>query len=497
MSFRDENIRFAQQLDISPRVFSDPVITVELRRDAADSQGNIAAFIFALNLLSRTFERVHAVFPAGTEAPRHPWNLKTVSEMINELNDTVDGTICIGPPNRSDVVLSIGDRPSIPANREVFVHGSHWRAALDCDLSEAGEGVFGPLYAACMGAAQVLLHLLNGIGAAYQPMAPFNFSLLDLLSSGADCVTPKPIFIQETHLVGVGAVGSAAIYTLAHLDDIAGVLHLIDNERVDKSNLNRYVLMRRRDIGRWKVDIANAALHGTSIKAVPYPGAFSSYAYEYGDSTNLLLSPVDSKEGRRRLAKMLPRRVINAATRETTVTVSTHGFADGKACLHCLYMTQQNKASHEEIMAADMGLPPAMVQELVGTNAPLDAQIVARIEQYRGVEPGKWSDRVGLPIDSFYIRAVCGEAALPLPTASVIAPLSFVSASAGVLLAAELVKVGHPELSSQALDNHFSVDTLHRPNPMFRRRHPQEPSGRCICWDPDYIEVYSQKYPSN
>ena len=494
MTFRSENQRFVEQIDVSPEVFSRPTIAVELRPDAARHPGNTAAFLLAVNLLSRTFERVHAVFPSGIEAADHPWGLGTVRAVVDELNDTVEGAVHIGAPGRSDVVLSVGARSSISADREVVVRGSPWRAALDCDLASEGEGIFGFLYAACMGAAQVLLHVLNGMKAAYRPMAPFNFSLLDLLPCGADVDTPKLITIPGTHLVGVGAVGSAAVYALAYLGDLQGVLHLIDNEAVDKTNLNRYVLMRRRDVGRSKVDVARDALGRTAIQSVPFRGAFSCYVKKHGGAINLLLSPVDSPEGRRGLAKELPQRVINAATGRTTVTVSTHGFNDGKACLHCLYPVDPNGASREDIMAADMGLSVEEVRELVRTNAPVDAQLVARIEAHRGADPGRWAGNVGAPIDSFYVKAVCGEATLRLPVANVVAPLSFISASAGILLAVELVKTAHPELSRWALDNYFRVDTLKHPNPAFRRLQPQDRSGRCICRDPDYIGVYSEKY---
>ena len=101
---------------------------------------------------------------------------------------------------------------------------------------------------------------------------------------------------------------------------------------------------------------------------------------------------------------------------------------------------------------------------------------------------------MGSPIDSFYVKAVCGEAPLRLPFANVVAPLSFVSASAGILLAAELIKAAHPQLSRWTLDNYFRVDTLKHPNPAFRRLKPQDQSGRCICRDPDYIVVFSDKY---
>ena len=69
MTFRSENQRFIEQIDVSSDVFSRPTIAVELRPDAARHPGNTAAFLLAVNLLSRTFERVHAVFPPGTEAP--------------------------------------------------------------------------------------------------------------------------------------------------------------------------------------------------------------------------------------------------------------------------------------------------------------------------------------------------------------------------------------------------------------------------------------------
>ena len=497
MSFRTENLRFADQFGIAAEAFSSPVVTVELRRDAAKRQGNTAAFLLAVSLLSRTFEKVHAVFPSGAEAPRHPWNHGTVSAVIEELNDTVRRNLRVEPPKRSNVVLSVGETPSIPADREVVVRGTHWRAALDCDLPDAGEGVLGSLYAGCMGAAQVLLHVLNMMDAHYRPMTPFNFSLLNLGSCGAADETPKPIHLPDTHLVGVGAVGSAAVYALAHLGDISGTLHLIDNQTVDDPNLNRYVLMRRRDIARWKVDVAAKTLRGTSIEVAPYRDSFANYVDKYGRNVNLLLSPVDSEEGRREIAKMLPRRIINAATGGTTVTISTHGFNDGRACLHCLYMPDLNRASPEEIMAEEMGLQPEKVKELLRTNDPIGAELLAQIERNQGVDPGTWASATELSIGSFYVKAVCGDATLRLPTANVIAPLSFISASAGILLAAELIKTGHPELRGWTLDNYFRLDTLHPPQPAFHHIRAQDSSGKCICRDPDYIAVYSQKYAAN
>ena len=345
MQRHDERDRFADQFNLTRKVFSDSAITVELSHDAARRPGHVRTFLLAVNLLSRTFDRVYAVFPAGIEARRHPWHLGMVDAVVDELRDTTDGALTVGRPARSDVVLAIGERASVRADRQVMVSGSHWRAALDCDVQGGGEGVFGTLYAAAMGSAQVLLHTLELTGAAYRPLAPLRFSLLDLLPDGASGQSVQPVSLPEAHLVGIGAVGSAAVYTLAHLDEARGTVHLIDNEDVDESNRRRYVLMRGRDTGEPKVEVAGRALRASAIDAKPYRGAFEDYTKDHpAMPIHLLLTPIDSEEGRRALARMLPRRVINAATGGTTVTLSTHGFADGKACLHCLYLVEPNEA---------------------------------------------------------------------------------------------------------------------------------------------------------
>ena len=325
-------------------------------------------------------------------------------------------------------------------------------------------------------------------------MKPILFSLLDLLPSGTDRILGQSVRIPDAHLAGVGAVGSAAIYALAHFGNVCGTTHLIDNDKVDDTNLNRYVLMRQQDVGRFKVVVAAEGLGNTAVHSDPFAGSFADFLEERGPNVDLLLTPVDSQEGRRAIARRLPRRVINASTGETAVTLSTHGFADGKACLHCLYSPEPNQKTNEEVMAEHLRLPAEMVRELVEKNTLLDANLISEIEQLQGVSRGTWSEHVGSPIQSFYNRAVCSDAELHGPTADVVAPLSFISASAGILLAAELVKAGDPELALFSLDNYFRFDTLHHPNPAYRQMRLQDASGNCICNDPDFVAVHAARY---
>lgn len=494
MGFRDKNLRFAQRHAIVPEVFSEPTVAVELQEGPSLHRGNVGAFVLALNSLARLFENTVAVFPQGTRLDAHPWHLKTVDEAVEEINRTVDGAVRTRSSRDPDIVLSIGAPTTMTAKRSAFCCGTQWVAALDQALDSAGEGILGCLYGATIGAAQVLLHALDLAGASYQPMPPHCFNLLDHSSTPHNGPSLGSIHVPESHLVGVGAVGSACLYALAHLPGVTGQIHLIDNEPVDESNLNRYVLMRQSDLECSKVDVGARAFSGHGLSVVPHEMTYDQFARDLQRSVDLLLTPVDSEEGRCALAKELPRRVINAATGGTTVTLSTHGFADGKACLHCLYLPRANQKSRSEIVADDLGLSVAEVQERIASNAPLEPRLVASIESHRGVPPGTWATYAGKPILSFYDAAICGEAALRLPTDNVIAPLSFISCAAGILLAAELVKLGSRDLKPYALDNYLRLDTLQRPNSAFRRVMQQETTGTCICHDLDYVEIYASRH---
>jgi len=356
-------------------------------------------------------------------------------------------------------------------------------------------GLFGALFAACYGAAQCFLLAAAATGADYRPVKPFRFSLLTYDSGTDNAPMPAQVNFGESHLVGVGAVGAAFVYTLGHLPRSDGILHLIDNDGVDDPNLERYILMRKKDVDAKKTDVAEAALRSGGPRGLSYPLSMQAFQQRHGHTQDLLITPVDSELGRRKLAAGLPGAVLNAATSGTSVTVSRHGFGNGKACLHCLYLPQIEEVTTEKRIAKDMGLAVREVEELIARNEGVSEELVRRVEKNLGIEAGKFQAYVGKHLQSFYQRAVCGEARVSTPTGTIISPLAFISAAAGVLLATEYFKMHSPEVARFCLDNFFRVDTLHAPNPVFRQVKPQDPTERCICWDQDFLETFRGKYP--
>jgi molybdopterin/thiamine biosynthesis adenylyltransferase len=492
VSYGAENQRFVNQIRVPHDVFGKPTVVVELPVGAERVPGAAAAFVLAGNLLCRIFERVHLVAP-NLELEPHPWGVRNLEAAAEVLNQLAVGSVMWGRPGTADIVLGVGAAPTIAATRRTFVSFSPWTAAVEQVLPANGEAIVGPLFAACFGASQVFLHSAQLVEAVYRPMPPFVFSALTYGHEDVLVATTGQLELPASHLVGVGAVGSALVYTLGHTR-AKGLLDPIDDDFVDDTNLQRYILMRKSDVNAAKVDVAVECLRHTGIVVRPHPMTFKTFVAEHGSKIDLLITPIDSEIGRRRLAAFLPRTVLNAATGHTKVTISSHGFADGKACLGCLYLPEQNETTVEQRLAADMGLPVQEVEDHLADNAPANEDLVRRVERHRGLAPGKLSEWVGKRLQSLYQRAVCGEAAIEVAGATVVSPLSFISATAGVLLAGELLKLASPELRPYALNNYFRLDTLAKPNSSMLSVKPQEPSGRCICHDGDYVDVYREKY---
>ena len=77
----------------------------------------------------------------------------------------------------------------------------------------------------------------------------------------------------KVSVVGVGGLGTHVIQQLSYLG--VNTFYLIDDESLDKTNMNRYVGARPDDVGQKKVDIAKLIITeinpDASVSTIPYP----------------------------------------------------------------------------------------------------------------------------------------------------------------------------------------------------------------------------------
>lgn len=416
--------------------------------------------------------------------------------LLREINPRVEG----GSPAQTTCRHIVVGRVDEPPAGAIHTWASGWVATVSPDLKCTDEAVpavaFASAAAACLTAGQLFLEAVAG-GA---PLATRrDVSLLDFRGGGCDRGMPD-VDLGAVALIGVGAVGNAAAWTLSKAAGIGGTLHLVDHEEVDLSNLQRYVLPGDADVGASKVELAARALSTSGLQAVPHPQTLD----EFVDAHPTFPFPsavvaVDNIEGRRQTQAMLPRLVVNGWTSDSGLGASWHRFGDDAPCLACLYHPTGGRPSQTELVASALGLTHERTRELwIKEDQTLTRADLETIASTLGTDWKQLAEWRGRALQEFYSDAICGSSVIDWGDAKpqVVVPLAHQSVMAGVLAAAELVKQSSPELRALSQPQRCLIwDDVLRGVPGTWVQ-PRARVAGCICCDPDYQEAYAAKWPT-
>ncbi len=372
--------------------------------------------------------------------------------------------------------LIVGPNASEPGLR---VWGQGWTGGVSSDRLEAGQAStlpFGPYVAASLAAAEVFKAARAPTKAA--PTTHY-FSAWEMRGSISPILTGPPSIEQlvlSTAIVGVGAVGSAAVHTLWACPEITGDCDLIDADPagIDITNLNRYALFGRSSLGRPKATEASRIAAGAGVRWHPFDMTFAEFGNDHPVRPRVL-SAVDINPSRREIQLRYPARVVSASTRDLRAEVTRCGPPGVGACLCCFN-------------PVDVGPTDAELQELVRRLTP----------EQRAAKAAE----LGMPIEDLNAFAETGQcggssdrlmadlrSGPPLPPFAV----SFVAALTGVLAAAELVK---DTLAAQGplndADNNVKVQLW---NPADNVARSYERDTACECCRPSIaLDIWSRRF---
>lgn len=474
-------------------------VTVVLAYDsrAAASAEARTALDLAARLMARLYPRV-AVRALGED--------EGLAAQLMKLMVSINPCIEVAAPDDGERITVVAgatpqEGPAIYMGSDRWVAHLSTQGPVECGGS---ANPFGAGAAACLAQANVFRAVFGRWLSHPDLDAEVRLSLLNY-ETGPEAMNgdlPSELHFGLVQLVGVGAIGNAFVWTMAHSRDVGGSLHLIDDETIEISNLQRYVLPTMADVDAVKVELARHFMGKSKIEVESYQSTWSGYVRTKGHHTfEKVAVALDTVRDRLEVQSSLPRRIINSWTQSGDLGISRHEFIGDKACLACLYLPSGPRRNEDEIVAEELGFPSDQllrVRELLHFNAVVDSSLVTQIADQLGVDVGLLIPFTNLPLRAFRQKAICGSAIMRAPDgggSEIEVPLAFQSALAGVMLAAEVV-ASSPGVRSVALSTRTSIDLLRKvPSRITVPVQKGSPGpARCICEDRDYIEVYREKY---
>ncbi len=393
------------------------------------------------------------------------------------------------------IVVGEGSRPFYTS---VFAGSDGWVARVSPDQPRsvgATRNAFGAGAAACMASAQ----LFRLVFLPPEMRAPDSVSFDTWsLDAGTESAGPEePPDIGEATVIGLGAIGNGVAWSLAR-SGVTGELTLVDNEPIDLSNLQRYVLAGVADVGRSKVEVIGERL-GCSLIVRLAPERFEAYAERTGHAIELAVIGLDSAAARRAVAASLPHKVVNAWTQPGDLGVSVHGaFGGDGACVECLYLADGRTRNEDELVADALGIPDEVrtVRQLLVEGRPVPEPLLILIADRLGIDPSRAEAFAGRPVRELYVEGLCGGALVPIAALGrtrpdMHVPLAHQSALAGVLLGAAAVRAATGDVDGTRITR---LNVLSLVGANLSQRASARPNV-CICRDPDFVGRFNAKWP--
>lgn len=399
--------------------------------------------------------------------------------------------------------VCIGIGGALLQGRQITGSADGWVASASwANASSFSSQVCNP-YAAGVAAVLVVAEVFRAVFTdrlvQAAPMTERRVSLLNFSSTTGAGMPLPACDLGEVAVVGLGAVGNAAVWAWARDETLSGALSLVEPETLELSNLQRYILPTLADVGRAKVDLVSDALAASKLRCTPHRETLAMFADSMagGFSIPTICVSLDNVVGRRQAQALLPRLVVNGWTGIGGCGASWHLFGSGQqACLACMYLPKGVGPSQTELVAKALGLDPVRAALLWVTGTGVTAEDIQRMAAHLSVDVSVLNSWAGKKLTEVYVEMICGSAALDIIGSgrAEAVPLCHQSVLAGILMAVETLKRTNAELAAQAQVACLATwgDILRPPPRSWAQPHSR--AHRCFCSDTDYLATYRLKW---
>lgn len=480
--------------DFEKRLMATP-IQVAFDQSATFSAEGVAILDLSIRLLARLYPKMKIV-ALDSNSQKLCDELKQLAKAINSEIEFTE--------LKPFASIVIGNTKIEETENCFYIGSDEWNVCLSRSENVAiGNSLnpFGAGAAACFGAANVfrtVFHdqLINGEGDG-----DFAFSLLNFEHGRQTPEIPfneLDVSFEETFLVGFGAIGNGVLWALSRINKMQGSVYVVDDEKIELSNLQRYVLTLEDDQGKEKVRLCEHLNQESVFK--PFFGKWAGFLNNRKNwNLPLVMLAVDSAEDRIAVQGSLPKYILNAWTQAEDLGISRHFDFCKDAGVCCLYPPRSGGQNKSELIAGALGLlhRENEIRTLVYNNAPLDEGWIKSVADAKGVPFKMLQPFIGLPINQFYSKVLCGGLLITdSKNKQTETPMAFQSALAGILLAAELV-IHCSKIRTDKMPPITRINLLRPIGKYLNEPLMKSLNNTCICNDNDFKQQYNVKYAFN
>lgn len=464
-----------------------------------------AALDLAVRILSRLYPNM--TFSDLTIDARDEDYLGQLKEVATKINPDID----ISEGQSPSINLVIGDVPDFVSDQPcIYIGSRNWLAYYSATTPRSchnTDNPFGAGSAVCLATANVFRYIFREeLGNI--PMdkdfccSAFSQSLVQEEDEGPQLPASIPVSFT---LVGTGAIGNAVLWSLLSLTEVSGSITLIDDQAVDLSNLQRYILMLQDHRNHSKVSVIKDLFkkhRNLSCEPLQQKWQIAVNALDK-EKTKLVATAVDTTKERLEIQSILPEVILNAWTSPEGIGVSRHLDFTRELCLGCLYLPLSKHKSDSEKIAESLGNPSLepFIREYLANKLPVDDRFIAVISQHTNIDAQLLSTFRQQRVEIFYSKVICGGRVIPGRTDGQVAydmevPLAQESVLAGLLLGAEIV-IQSLQLRKIRIEPLTKINMMQPIHNYLLEEETKHHSGFCICQDPIFLDRYKGKWLIN
>ena len=486
------------------------IVSVAFDENAVSTKEGQNGLELIVRLLSRLYPKIKIIDLSNNNSDM----IRKLSVLAVNINSQIE---LITEDSEVDVYIVAGSTNNIAiSNGYIIYFGSDkWNAKYSTTKTQSfgnSSNPFGCGIAACLVASNVFRYLFKESLRFIELDSELEFSVFSL-SAETKNINPEIEglnFIDVT-LVGIGAIGNSTVWALSKIESLSGTLHLVDDETVSLSNLQRYILLAEENEGDIKVEVAKKFFQQEQLDVLAFKGNWTEYVNNQNHRKIECVGVcIDNDKDRIGIQSSLPHFIYNAFTEKDSIGVNRHLSFGIEPCLACSYIPLYKKKSYLTEVAENCNIPDKyeMIKDYFNLGKSVDdiwlpkynRSLLEVIAEANNLVLSNLSQYTGMMINQFYADVVCGGILLALKQSdnkieNIDAPLAFQSSFAGILLAAEIVRHHLKEkIDLEHRTDFYPLNSISENVNPYNRVLIKDNTGRCICHDTDFVESFNEKW---